>query len=300
LQQVEEEPSPLAQKMDFIGKRLGLACLIISVVVMALGVLRGNPVLEMFIWGVSLAIAAVPEALAAVVTGALAIGVQRAARRKAIVRRLPAVETLGCTTVICSDKTGTLTKNEMTVRQLYAGGQSVEVTGVGFEPTGCFLSDGQPIDPATDPTLRRLLVAGALCNDAHLARLNGGWGIKGDTTEGALVVVAAKASLDIAELQQAWSRVGEILNRAETHEHRASGVQRSHSSRAPEPLERCTHWERRACEAIDWTRRAIQEHMTMAGGAAGPGWASRAHSPSPTYEPDILSRSDVPRSGGDD
>ena len=210
LQQVEEEPSPLAEKMDFIGKRLGLACLIISVVVMGLGILRGNPVLEMFIWGVSLAIAAVPEALAAVVTGSLAIGVQRAARRKAIVRRLPAVETLGCTTVICSDKTGTLTKNEMTVRQLYAGGQSIEVTGVGFEPTGTFLSNGQPIDPRADPTLRRLLVAGALCNDAHLARINGGWSIKGDPTEGALVVAAAKASLDIAELQQAWSRVGEI------------------------------------------------------------------------------------------
>jgi Ca2+-transporting ATPase len=107
LHDVEEEPSPLAVKMDYIGKRLGIACLVISALVMGLGIFRGNPILEMFIWAVSLAIAAVPEALAAVVTGALAIGVQRAAKRNAIVRRLPAVETLGCTTVICSDKTGT-------------------------------------------------------------------------------------------------------------------------------------------------------------------------------------------------
>ncbi len=109
LQAMEEETTPLAERMDYIGKRLGAACLLISALVVVLGVARGNPLLGMFIWGVSLAIAAVPEALAAVVTGALAIGVQRAARRNAIVRRLPAVETLGCTTVICSDKTGTLT-----------------------------------------------------------------------------------------------------------------------------------------------------------------------------------------------
>ena len=122
----------------------------------------------MFIWGVSLAIAAVPEALAAVVTGSLAIGVQRAARRKAIVRRLPAIETLGCTTVICSDKTGTLTRNEMTVRQLVVRGRILEVTGVGFEPSGSFLSDSQPLDPRADAVLERLLTAGALCNDALL------------------------------------------------------------------------------------------------------------------------------------
>jgi Ca2+-transporting ATPase len=299
LQQVEEEPSPLAEKMDFIGKRLGLACLIISLVVMGLGVLRGNPVLEMFIWGVSLAIAAVPEALAAVVTGALAIGVQRAARRKAIVRRLPAVETLGCTTVICSDKTGTLTRNEMTVRQLYAGGQTIEVTGVGFEPAGTFLVTGQPIDPRADPTLQRMLVAGALCNDAHLARINGAWSIKGDPTEGALVVAAAKGALDIAELQQAWPRVGEIpfeseRKRMSTVHHEPGGALVAFVKGAPELiLERCTHWERRGQREplTQEARREIQERNDeMAHGALRVlGVAYRELDKlSPAYEPDVL------------
>ena len=157
LQEVEEEPSPLAVKMDYIGKRLGTACLAVSAAVVALGIFRGNPPLEMLIWGVSLAIAAVPEALAAVVTGALAIGVQRAARRRAIIRRLPAVETLGCTTVICSDKTGTLTRNEMTVRQVFASGQLLEVTGVGYDPAGEFRANGTAVPVAADPAAERLL-----------------------------------------------------------------------------------------------------------------------------------------------
>ena len=250
LQEVEEEPTPLAQKMDYIGKRLGIACLIISAVVMTLGVLRGNPILEMFIWAVSLAIAAVPEALAAVVTGALAIGVQRAAKRNAIVRRLPAVETLGCTTVICSDKTGTLTKNEMTIRQLYVGGRTVDVTGVGFEPTGTFQADGKPVEPAADPTLQKLLTAGTLCNDAHLIQLNGAWKIKGDPTEGALVVAAAKAKLHPPELREAWPRVGEIpfeseRKRMSTVHKGGNGALTAFVKGAPELiLERCTHVER--------------------------------------------------------
>jgi P-type Ca2+ transporter type 2C len=267
LQEVEEEPSPLAQKMDFIGKRLGVACLIISAVIMGLGVLRGNPVLAMFIWGVSLAIAAVPEALAAVVTGALAIGVQRAARRKAIVRRLPAVETLGCTTVICSDKTGTLTKNEMTVRRIWVGERMLDVTGVGFEPSGTFVLDSQPLDPHGDPTLERLLVAGALCNDSRLVQANGAWHVKGDPTEGAMVVSAAKARLDVDELRRVWPRVGEIpfeseRKRMSTVHRDAEGSPIAYVKGAPELLlERCTHWERqgRREPLTAEIRREIQE-----------------------------------------
>jgi Ca2+-transporting ATPase len=168
LQEVPEEPSPLAVKMDYIGKRLGTACLAVSGAVVALGIFRGDPPLEMLIWGVSLAIAAVPEALAAVVTGALAIGVQRAARRRAIIRRLPAVETLGCTTVICSDKTGTLTRNEMTVRKVLASGRVLEVTGVGYDPIGEFRANGTAVPIAADPAAERLLQGAALCNDTHL------------------------------------------------------------------------------------------------------------------------------------
>ena len=276
LQDVQDEPSPLAQKMDFIGKRLGVACLIISAVIMGLGVLRGNPVLAMFIWGVSLAIAAVPEALAAVVTGALAIGVQRAARRKAIVRRLPAVETLGCTTVICSDKTGTLTKNEMTVRQLYVGEQILDVTGVGFEPTGTFVWDSRPVDPRGDASLQRLLTAGALCNDARLVPANGAWQIKGDPTEGALVVAAAKANLDAGELRRLSPRVGEIpfeseRKRMSTLHKDADGSFLVYVKGAPELLlERCTHWERRGRREplTAEVRRAIHEsNDVMARGA---------------------------------
>jgi Ca2+-transporting ATPase len=299
LQEVEEEPSPLAEKMDFIGKRLGVACLIISALIMGLGVLRGNPVLEMFIWGVSLAIAAVPEALAAVVTGALAIGVKRAARRNAIVRRLPAVETLGCTTVICSDKTGTLTKNEMTIRQVYVGGRLLDVTGVGFEPAGSFLSDSQPIDPLTDPTLQRLLVAGAICNDSLLAQANGAWRIKGDPTEGALVVAAAKAKLDVAGLRRAWPRVGEIpfeseRKRMSTVHQNPNGPLIAFVKGAPELiLERCTQWERHGQREplTPDIRREMQElNDRMAQGALrvlGLAYRTVAN-PSPTYTPDVL------------
>jgi Ca2+-transporting ATPase len=222
LEEVEEEPSPLAVKMDYIGKRLGIACLVISAVVMGLGIFRGNPILEMFIWAVSLAIAAVPEALAAVVTGALAIGVQRAAKRNAIVRRLPAVETLGCTTVICSDKTGTLTKNEMTIRQIYTGGRQIEVGGVGYDPAGAFTINSQPLDPASDPTLKRMLMSGMLCNDANLVQTNGAWRIKGDPTEGAFVVAAAKAKFDVADVRMLDPHRGDPFESNETDEHRAS------------------------------------------------------------------------------
>jgi Ca2+-transporting ATPase len=299
LQEVEEEPSPLAVKMDYIGKRLGLACLIISALVMGLGVLRGNPLLGMFIWAVSLAIAAVPEALAAVVTGALAIGVQRAARRKAIVRRLPAVETLGCTTVICSDKTGTLTKNEMTIRQIYAGGRVIEVGGVGFEPLGDFTADSQPVDAASDPTLRRMLLAGMLCNDASLVQANGSWRIKGDPTEGALVVAAAKAKLDTAELRQSWPRIGEIpfeseRKRMSTVHQPPDGEPVAFVKGAPELiLERCTHWERNGQrealtdgmrqQILDANDRMAKSALRVLGVAHRP-----VTNPSPTYTQETL------------
>ncbi len=300
LQEVEEEPSPLAIKMDYIGKRLGIACLVVSALVMGLGIFRGNPILEMFIWAVSLAIAAVPEALAAVVTGALAIGVQRAAKRKAIVRRLPAVETLGCTTVICSDKTGTLTKNEMTIRQLYTGGRMIEVSGVGFEPSGVFTADSKPLDPAGDPTLKRMLMSGLLCNDANLVQAEGSWRIKGDPTEGAFVVAAAKAKLDIAESRKCWTRIGEIPFESErkrmstVHQPPEGGEPFACVKGAPElVLERCTHWERggKVEQLTDDVRRQIlAANDRMAKSALRVlGLACRSiRNPSPEYTPDSL------------
>jgi Ca2+-transporting ATPase len=250
LQEVDEEPSPLAIKMDYIGKRLGAACLGVSAAVVALGIVRGNPPLEMLIWGVSLAIAAVPEALAAVVTGALAIGVQRAARRRAIIRRLPAVETLGCTTVICSDKTGTLTRNEMTVRKVFASGQLLDVTGVGYDPAGEFRANGTAVRLAADPSAERMLLAAALCNDTHFVSENGGRRVKGDPTEAALLVLAEKAGMPAADLRQAWPRVAEIPFESErkcmttVHTDRNGSVL-AFVKGAPDLLvERCVAWEK--------------------------------------------------------
>ncbi len=250
LQEVEEEPSPLAVKMDYIGKRLGIACLVVSAVVVGLGILRGNAIIEMFIWGVSLAIAAVPEALAAVVTGALAIGVQRAARRNAIIRRLPAVETLGCTTVICSDKTGTLTRNEMTVRKVFVSGRLLDVTGVGYDPAGEFRTDGGRAEISADRALERLLQAGALCNDTHFLVENGSRRVKGDPTEAALVVLAEKADIKIDQLRVDWPRVAEIPFESErkrmTTVHAAPGGSLiAFVKGAPDVLiDRCVAWER--------------------------------------------------------
>jgi Ca2+-transporting ATPase len=161
--------------------------------------------LTMLMFGVALAVAAVPEALAAIVTGALAIGMRDMARRNAIVRKMPAVETLGCTTVICTDKTGTLTRGEMTVRKIFTGGRFIEITGAGYEPSGEFIGR-----EGLEKPLDTLLRCGVLCNDADLIQAEDRWAIKGDPTEAALVVAAVKAGVDHAELRRASKRISEV------------------------------------------------------------------------------------------
>jgi Ca2+-transporting ATPase len=208
LQTVKVVKTPLEIKMQQIGKWLGIAALFVVAIISALGLLRGYGALEMLIWGVSLAVAAVPEALPAVVTGALAIGTHRMAKRKAIVRKLPAVETLGCTTVICADKTGTLTKAEMTVRKIFFNDGIIHVTGVGYEPKGNFLKNNELIDK--DEHLSLLLKAALLCNDASLKKNGKSWHIIGDPTEGALVVLAMKAGLSQEIIRKEYPRIGEI------------------------------------------------------------------------------------------
>ena len=151
LEGVIEDKTPLEYRMATIGRVLSIICLTVAVGASLLGVLRGHSWLEMLIWGISLAVAAVPESLPAVVTGALAIGTTRMARKNAIVKRLPAVETMGCTTVICTDKTGTLTKNEMTVRRLFLDGEMVEVSGSGYEPSGSFADRRRRREPRGPP-----------------------------------------------------------------------------------------------------------------------------------------------------
>ncbi|MBI2906294.1 MAG: calcium-transporting P-type ATPase, PMR1-type [Chloroflexi bacterium] len=216
IQEVEEGETPLQESLGVVGKWLGIGSLAIVAFVALLGVLRGHEILEMFIWAVSLAVAAVPEALPAVVTISLAIGVQRIARRNGIIRKLPAVETLGCCNYICSDKTGTLTQNEMSIRKIYVNGDLVEVTGVGYEPKGDFMLHGKVIDATKAGPLRTLLESVTLCNDSRLVAVDGAWKIHGDPTEGAMVVAAAKAGISHEKIAELYPRVGEIPFSSET------------------------------------------------------------------------------------
>jgi Ca2+-transporting ATPase len=209
LEAVEPVRTPLQRNLDRVGGTLAKFALGIVAAVLALGLVRGEGLVELFLTGVALAVAVVPEALPAVVTVSLALGVQRMAARQALVRRLAAVETLGSTTVICSDKTGTLTRNEMTVRRVWQDAVEVEVSGAGYEPRGEFRRDGRAIAP--EGALRELLAAAALCSDARLEPApEGGVRLVGDPTEGALVVAAAKAGLDVAALERELPRVDEI------------------------------------------------------------------------------------------
>jgi len=246
LETVKTERTPLQKNLDKMGGLLARIALVVVAVIVALGLLRGQPFMEMLLFGIALAVAVVPEALPAVVTISLAIGVQRMAKRHALMRKLHAVETLGGTSVICSDKTGTLTKDEMTVRKLYVAERLYDVSGAGYEPHGQFLVDGLTVEP--DEALRRFLRAAALASDAHSARgeTDGRWRIKGDPTEGALVVAAAKAGLVKAELERQTPRTGEIPFTSETKRmttlHAAPEGTTAFSKGAPEViLASCTH-----------------------------------------------------------
>jgi Ca2+-transporting ATPase len=210
LQAIETGKTPLQENLDKIGRTLARAAIVVVAVIVALGLFRGQPFMEMLIFGIALAVAVVPEALPAVVTISLAIGVQRMVKRHALIRRLPAVETLGGTSVICSDKTGTLTKDEMTACKIFVAGQMLEISGAGYEPRGQFLHNGLAVEPSGPVAL--LLRAAALASDAHVIRneSDGRWHIKGDPTEGALVVAAAKAGLRKADLDAQSPRVNEI------------------------------------------------------------------------------------------
>jgi Ca2+-transporting ATPase len=210
LQTVETGRTPLQENLDRVGQSLAKATFVIVAIIVGLGLLRGQPFIDMFIFGIALAVAAVPEALPAVVTISLAIGVQRMVKRHALMRRLPAVETLGCTSVICSDKTGTLTRDEMTLRSAFVAGELFDVSGAGYDPHGAFSRAGTPVDPPE--SLRQLLTVATLASDAHIVHdaADGRWHVKGDPTEGALVVAAAKAGLHKSDLDSRWPRVGEI------------------------------------------------------------------------------------------
>lgn len=207
ISEAEESTTPLQERLDYLGKRLGVAAIALCVLVFVEGILRNQPPFDMFMTSVSLAVAAIPEGLPAIVTVVLALGVQRMAAQRAVIRRLPAVETLGSATVICSDKTGTLTKNEMTVTHVVTMLESVSVTGTGYSVEGGLVKDGAAATPEDVPVVAETLRVGALCSDARL-RAEGG--IVGDPTEGAIVVAAAKIGADKAALERRHPRVAEV------------------------------------------------------------------------------------------
>ncbi len=206
IQEAGEEGTPLQKKLAVFGKKLGLMILSICGIVILTGVLRGEPIFTMIITGIALAVAAIPEGLPAVVTITLAIGLQKLSKNNAIIRKLPAVESLGSTTAICADKTGTLTKNQMTVRKIWHGNTTTIVTGEGYKPEGKFLTCEKETSPQKDKTLELILRIAALCNNAELQTSNDAYKIVGDPTEGALIVAAQKAGIPIKE----FPRVKEI------------------------------------------------------------------------------------------
>jgi Ca2+-transporting ATPase len=252
---VESEGTPLEKRTGEIGKWVGIISLSICGLILVISLVRqvilGNEidlpfVVSMVMFAVSLAVAAVPEALAAIVTGALAIGMHQMAKQNALVRRMPAVETLGCTTVICSDKTGTLTKGEMTVKKIYNRGRMIEVTGAGYAPVG-ELKGSEIIKTTSDSPLQLFLLGGLLCSDAVLQEREGQWIIKGDPTEGALVVVAAKAGLHQIEIRLENPRIEEIpfsseRKRMTTIHQMKDGKKLAFMKGAPEVIiEKCSH-----------------------------------------------------------
>ncbi len=216
VQSVKEKLTPLQENLHQFGKWLSYVTIVICAIVFGIGILREFLVvfsiempfvIEMFLAAVALAVAAIPEGLPAIVTISLALGVRKMARRNALIRQLPAVETLGCTNVICSDKTGTLTKNEMTVTQIYANHRSIKVSGHGYEPVGDFFVEDNKTAGKQDMEL--LLKIGLLCNDSRLNH-NDKWEIFGDPTEGALLVSAGKIGMDKIEMEKKYPRITEI------------------------------------------------------------------------------------------
>lgn len=210
LETAERGQTPLQKRIDVVGRRLLYASVGIVVLVFILGLLRSVPAFELFLTAVSLAVAAIPEGLPAVITIALALGMQRMAKRNALVRRLAAVETLGCAQVICTDKTGTLTVGEMTARRMTTVDREVTVTGEGYHTTGEFLVDGKEFPIASDPVLWALLHAAVACNDAELSTKEDRVSVIGDPTEGALLVAAAKAGLTRAATETHMPRVSMV------------------------------------------------------------------------------------------
>ena len=257
--------TPLTRKIARFSGILLWVILALAAALFAYGVLfRGGSTIEMLMASVALAVGVIPEGLPAAITIVLAIGVSRMAKRRAIIRKLPAVETLGCTTVICSDKTGTLTQNKMTVQRIYAGGETFEVTGTGYEPKGDILDASRnKLEAASKPALHECLHAGMLCNDSALIEKDGMWSIAGDPTEAALLVAAEKAGLSHVAIHAGSPRVDMIpfesdhMFRATLHDH-VEGRRIYKAGALERLLDRCTHMLDARGEAVAIDAEAIR------------------------------------------
>ncbi|MDI6854107.1 MAG: HAD-IC family P-type ATPase [Deltaproteobacteria bacterium] len=251
--------APLQKKFDRFANIIGLVILVAAGVLFGLGLLVGESPRDMFMTAVAAAVATIPEGLPIVVTITLAISVARMARRNAIIRKLPAVETLGSTTVICSDKTGTLTKNEMTVKLVYDGEDVYELTGAGYDPEGEILKQWMAVDPKESPGLQMLFRIGMLCNESHLYEEEGRYRVEGDPTEGALLVSAIKAGLDPEEEQEKYPQIGIIPFESERGYmatlHRGEGKNYIFVKGAPEKLlDICLSCRMKQEEPSGWVR----------------------------------------------
>ncbi len=240
-QTVETKPTPLQRKLAVLGKQLGAISIAISVIVAVVGWIAGKPLFEMFMTGVSLAVAVVPEGLPAVVTITLALGVKAMVRRKVLLRRLQAAEALGSAQVICTDKTGTLTKNEMTVRKIWLPDGWIDVTGYGYDPAGHFEINGKKIDYHKYPDLLELLKTGMICNHAKLIHDEKGWHIQGEPTEAALIVAAYKAWLSVPDLKHYTEFSFNSIRKRMTVIVNEDGKKVAYTKGAPEVIiERCS------------------------------------------------------------
>lgn len=210
VQEVKPPPTPLQQNVSKLGRYIGIVVLAIVIILVILGLVQGYTFEEIFTLGVAASVSAIPEGLPVMVTVVLALGMRRMAQRHSLVRKLTAVETMGAVSVICSDKTGTLTRSEMTVRRIWINGRLVEVTGAGYQPEGQFLEDGQEIEPRKEEELMLALKISALCNDSSLKSEDGKYTIIGDPTEGALLVAALKAGLTEETIREESQRLAEL------------------------------------------------------------------------------------------
>ncbi|MBZ2175678.1 calcium-transporting P-type ATPase, PMR1-type [Schnuerera sp. xch1] len=210
IQTYENETTPLQRKLNQLGKYLGIITIIVCIAVFSIGLFQGRNLLEMFMTAISLAVAAIPEGLPAIVTIVLALGMNRMVERNAIVKKLLAVETLGTTTYICSDKTGTLTQNEMTVVKSYTDEKVIDVTGIGYEPKGEFIINRESINPTESSNINTLLSIGILCSDATIDETEDGYRVLGDPTEGSLVTLAGKAGINKDEINNKYPRIEEL------------------------------------------------------------------------------------------